>query len=352
MENKPNAEQKKQIEQFANELAWKKPKLNILKAKYRDQYTAISNALQEHLLCSYARGKLILPNLKAFNNESVAAFSDYSGEGSGKYNTYSVLVCGWNLVGPFHNKMKEIRQKHSLGDKEISFKDFGMGQVARALPEYLVALNNLVPLLVTLAVDKRLATLFGPEPKASKSLLVETLEDTGLGSWKPNVAEKLVRIVHLVAFFVGLLTNDGQKIFWMTDHDEISPNEEQFKNSLALFQRVLGLYARDGYKFPIIGGAIPFAERSIEMLDLLSVTDVVAGSLEQYLTQKDLAGVEGIQVKPGADHVLRWLAHDGIGIKKLNILMRPGTEGMIQPTILELSLKEPPQNMAFIPINV
>jgi hypothetical protein len=160
------------------------------------------------------------------------------------------------------------------------------------------------------------------------------------------------RIVHLVAFFVGLLANDGQKILWMTDHDEISPNEEQYKNSLALFQRVLGLYARDGYKFPIIGGAIPFVERSIEMLDLLSVTDVVAGSLEQYLTQIDLAGVEGIQVKPGADHVLRWLAHDGIGIRKLNILMRPGTGGMIQPTILELSLKEPPQNMAFIPINV
>jgi hypothetical protein len=317
MDHQPSSEEQRQFTSIANKLAWKDPDLNVLNTGQRE-YPLIATVLQENLKNVYQRGELILPDLRAYGNKSIAVFSDYSGEGPGNYATYSVLVCGLNLVGPFRSSMEKIRQAHGLGDKEIAFKHFGKGQVLRSLPEYLAAFNNQVPgLLVTLAIHKQLRTIFYPQGRAPKDTLVKILRDQNLGSWKSSVAEKLLRVVHLAAFFVGLLAHDGQNIFWMTDHDEIAPNSLQHNNTIALFQSVLELYRRDGFKFPIVGGAVPFAERCVSMLDLLSVTDVVAGSVEQYMTQLDSVGPDNIVGKDGSQHVLRWLAVNGIGTRKL-----------------------------------
>jgi hypothetical protein len=46
-------------------------------------------------------------------------------------------------------------------------------------------------------------------------------------------------------------------------------------------QRVLQLYTDKEHSFPLLGGARPFAEKSVDTLDLLSVTDIVAGALDQ-----------------------------------------------------------------------
>src|SRR4029077_2627973 len=129
----------------------------------------------------------------------------------------------------------------------------------------------------------------GPQEKSTYDFIVQTLAEHGLGKRKRHVAEKLVRIVHLSAFLIGLLAHNNQKIFWMTDHDAICANNELHQQTLNLFQRVLGLYARPSYNFPLIAGARPFPERNLQMLDLLSITDVVAGSLAHYLSQRKKA---------------------------------------------------------------
>jgi hypothetical protein len=55
-------------------------------------------------------------------------------------------------------------------------------------------------------------------------MLVKLLEDMGLGGREPREVEKLLRIVHMVAYLIALLGVDGQKIFWMSDHDAICAN--------------------------------------------------------------------------------------------------------------------------------
>jgi hypothetical protein len=55
--------------------------------------------------------------------------SDYGGESTGDYYVYSALACGYGVTGVFNTRMKSIRTEHHLGDKEIAFKDFGMGQL-------------------------------------------------------------------------------------------------------------------------------------------------------------------------------------------------------------------------------
>jgi hypothetical protein len=341
------------LRDHANTLAWKNPDLNVLRPDLAGQYPAIAETLQEHIKRSDRRLRLVLPDLRAFGNKTVAVFSDYGGEATdAKYFTYSTLVCGWNLTYDFLQMMKDVRARHRLVAKEIAFKDFGMGQLQRALPGYLAALNSVPGFLLTLAIDKRLRTLFGPDTKESRDQITRQLRELDVGERKPKVNEKLLRIVHIATFLTGLLAHDGQNIFWMTDHDSISPTPEMHGKTLKLFDLVLAGYARQGYTFPCLGGAFPFEKRDLDTLDLLSATDIVAGALDKHLMQRQTQTADDIAVRQSCDRVLQWLAHDGLGLKKMNVVMRPGTKGAIEAATLEFNLADPPKDPTVIPIDV
>jgi hypothetical protein len=81
-----------------------------------------------------------------------------------------------------------------------------------------------------LAIDKRLQSLFGPVGRGTKKFSADTLRSESLGERKPDVNEKLLRVAHIAAFLTGLLIHDGQKIFWMTDHDSICATSEMHEN--------------------------------------------------------------------------------------------------------------------------
>src|SRR5882762_407657 len=176
-----NLESGKRLTELANQLVLKHPDLNILCKHPRGEYPILTESLEHLLRERDAKHKLFLPNLIAFENDAIGIFSDYSGEGSGNYYAYSVLVCGYRFTGVFGEKLKRIRDKFHLGDKEIAFKDFGMGQLQASLPEYLAAADALPGFLCTLAVDKRINTLFGPQDPSTSSKLVQLLEEIGLG---------------------------------------------------------------------------------------------------------------------------------------------------------------------------
>jgi len=226
---------------FANEAAWKRPDLDILREQYKGQYSTFIEIVQEKILMSHRRGKLILPNLAAFGNSSVGVFSDYGGEHKeSKYLTCSVLVCLWDFRDLFSEKIKEIRQQYQLGNKEISYKDLRMGQVQRALPDYLLTLSNFLPgFLLNLAVHKNVSEVFRSSAKETNDLLEAAFKSIGVKGRKPKVNEKLIRVTELVAFLTALLGKDGQKVFWMTDHDEISPTNAKHEETLKVFNALL-----------------------------------------------------------------------------------------------------------------
>ena len=87
-------------------------------------------------------------------------------------------------------------------------------------------------------------------------------------------------------------------------------------------------------------------------LDLLSATDVTAGAIEQFLSRSDTAPAEDVRVKQGCDLVLKWLAHDGVGLKKMNVIVRPGEKRAINAATLEFGLKDAPSNLVIIPVKV
>jgi hypothetical protein len=349
-EQTKNQDCTKRLIDFANRLALKRPDLSILRSHPREEYSVLTESLEYLLKERDTQRKLILPDLCAFRNSAIGIFSDYSGEGSGNYYTYSVLVCGYGFIGPFNERMKVVREKYQLGDKEIAFKDFGMGRLRASIPDFLVAADTLPGFLCTVAVDKRISTLFGPLDRSTPKRLALLLEENGLGGRKPREVEKLLRIVHITAFLTALLAADRQKIFWMSDNDSICANPEQHRSMLALFERVLSIYARPGVSFPVLGGALPFQPRSVEMNDLLSLPDVVAGSIAQYLSKSDTERKEEIVVKEGAETVLCFLAGDGVGLKKATFIIRLNAGGFIERGAVEFSLVDPTANAMFIPI--
>ena len=179
-------------------------------------------------------------------------------------------------------------------------------------------------------VDKKVRTLFGEQSKAAVTDRLQLLRDHGFGEWKPQVGEKLLRVTHTAAFLTALLSRENQKVFWMSDHDAICSTPEVQNRTLTLFARLIDLYAR--HKLEMAGGATPFEGHSTDLIDLLSVADLVAGSLAHFLPRRDAAGVEqdNIAVKSGADTVLKWLGHQGVGMKKMTVLVRLNAAGNLE----------------------
>lgn len=237
----------------------------------------------------------------------------------------------------------------SIGHKEIAFKDFGMGQLRRMLPPYLRLVDQYVSGLVfTLVVDKSIPSLFGPAETLRH--LVTALEEHGYGSVVPKVAEKLFRVVHTTAFLLALLGHQGQKIFWMTDNDAIGETSKKHKQLLAVLNGVLPLYTTKAFSF--LGGARPFQPKAFEYLDLLSVADVAAGAVAQCLSSIDATGHDKARIKEGGDHVLRWLCHDSITLKKFCMIVKRDAKGDIGCGPVNFEARTPIADEVFIPMQL
>jgi hypothetical protein len=244
--------------------------------------------------------------------------------------------------------MAALRKSSGIGQKEIAFKDFRHGPSRRMLPAYLRLTDQYISgLLFTVVVDKSIPSLFGPGDSETLRKMAEALEQTGYGALPPKVAEKLFRVVHCIAFLLALLGHPGQKIFWMMDHDPIGETPERHSKLLEILLKVLPLYTTKSFGF--LGGARPFTPRAFEELDLLSVSDIAAGAIAQCLTSIDTVGEENAQIKPGADHVLRWLCHNSLTLKKFAMTVRRLPNGVPGVGPIDFEARDPIPDELFIP---
>lgn len=317
-----DSDTKKKFDDYGRKVTMREPKVSVLSEEKYDQYILPVKSLDSCLKNKLKLKKLLLPELRNNGNETIAIYSDYGGEASDSaYYTYSFLVCGWNHSFAFHDLMTDLRKKYHLNDKEISFKDLKFGPVKRSLDEYLTGLHNFVPgLLVTIAIDKNIKSIFGDK---LPEYVLDGIKDAGFGEWKPDVTEKVMRIVHCVSYLVALLSNSGQNIYWNTDNDSIVANPEKQGDFLNLFDSVLTLYTDN--KFKNIGLSLPFDERSVRQIDLLSCADLAAGAVEHYFTNLKKKGEQTI--KGEANKILEWLGRDGVALKKHTIIIEKKTDG-------------------------
>ncbi len=294
------------------------------------------------------RKDLLLPNFS--ETDTVAIFSDYGGEiGNSKYLTYTFTFVNYDLLGLFGSEISKIRKKYRLNDpyKEVSFKDLRYGPINRALDDYLSLIDFAVHGLVfTVIVDRSITSLLGDNSVETQKKAAEELEANGFGHWKPKSAEKLQRIIMTIAYLTRLLVPSGKKIFWMTDEDSIVANSKLLNSTGRIFNNAIHQF--DDVSYDLVGYATPFEKGKDPLfLDLLSISDLVAGSIEHYFTRKTV--LDNLTIKDGANKILMWHAHQGFGLKKLSLVITSENEGLLG-RFVDFKLVEPPDNPEYINI--
>jgi hypothetical protein len=77
------------------------------------------------------------------------------------------------------------------------------------------------------------------------------------------------------------------------------------------------------------------------MNDLLSLADVVAGSVAQYLTKSDTESPEEIVVKDGAEKVFLFLGTEGIRLRKATFVIRLNNNSEVAAGPMEIAARIP-----------
>ncbi len=317
-----------------------------------EELPLLFKSLNQGMGVRLSRGELVLPNFK--NCETVAIFTDYGGESKdSKFFTYTVTLVGYNQLTFFEKKMSEIREKYKLNNpiKEIGFKDLRYGPIRDSLEEYLLAINNFVNgISFTLVVDKEIHSLAEENKKESKYLIAKILEERGFGTYKADVAEKVYRITNLISYLVHLLVPNGKKIFWMSDHDATIETEDMHKNMGNLLNNAI--YSYENVEYGTVVFAKPFAkEEDTLFLDLLSISDLIAGAIEHYLTRQKKFASSDFKISKGADQILMWLANNGLAFKKSTYIIRyDNQQKAYNGSFLDFRLNEPLNNASYVDI--
>ena len=311
--------------------------------------TPIFSLLNESLLSRHKRKQLLLPNFS--ETETVAIFSDYGGEHKeSKYFTYTFLFVDYQTIGLFSENMIKIRNNYFKGDfkKEISFKDsHKYGPIRRCIDEYLgIANNQLNGLVFTLMVEKNITSLVSSDDKQGIKSLVDTFFENNLGKWKGGVLEKGLRILFTMSYFCKLLIPSGKKVFWMTDHDSIMPNDEKTTQMATVFKNCL-----NSVKYPPVYDVIGYTNKPFDyeedefhFRDLLSIADMVAGSIGYYYQNEENKTQTN---NDAAIKTCKWLPGQGVGLKKLNLVIRKESTGF-RGGMIDFMNSDPVQNTKYV----
>ncbi|MCX2709044.1 hypothetical protein [Pseudomonas sp. DCB_BG] len=270
-------------------------------------------------------------------DEKVAVISDFGGEHKeADFYTYSFLIVSYSKIGPFIDAITELRRKHNILEpySEFAFKDLNYGPRKRALPEFLDIADSLLHgALVTLAVDKKIESLFGKTKKTAYPNIKKTFIDAGLGDWKFEPAEKALRISHAISFFASLTTHNNQRLLWYCDNDATNDNEKFFNDTKAILNSTLSMYLT--HTFEILGFAKSFSVKS-HLDDLLSIADLSAGIIQDIMTRHHS---ESDQIQEKKIPLLKWLTKRSTFLTKITIQMLQLPNGDLGSSLV--SFKKP-----------
>jgi hypothetical protein len=189
--------------------------------------------------------------------------------------------------------------------------------------------------VVTVAIHKRIETVFGTSKKEAHAFIKKQLATMDLGQWKGSIAEKTLRICHAIAVFTALTTQEKQRILWYCDADAINEDarDRHSKHTQNIFVRVLGMYCQHG--FDIVGFGKSFADKS-HLDDLLSIPDLAAGIVQDLLQAHD-TGNDKISGGAGKEALIRWIATQGRFLSKIVIQISKLPNGEVGSGLVQIA---------------
>ena len=277
----------------------------------------------DDVIRSYNRDARFLQMPSFQGADAIGVFSDYAGtHKQAKVQTYSFLFVDFGALGTFDERVKEIRAHANLPiTREIAFKELRSGSVVSALPHLLRAADQLPGLLFTLVVDKDVPSIIGSDPKTPKFIRAQ-LKALGFHSWQSDEeAERLIRVLHSVCYWLCMLGRDGMKTLWMTDNDSILGRSDYPEEFPMAYAGAIGLF--DPPDFSILGTAKSFevAAQQPYPHEAVSIADLVAGALCAYFSDVEIGNFHKKR-HPAIGEILTFLMHQSVFLKKLTFVAR------------------------------
>ena len=297
------------------------------------------NTLSTSIAKAERRHPGIIPDLRRM--PTLLLGSDYGGmHRSADFEVISLLASNLEAVPTWDRARTKVRNRLLPDERRISFKSLNDRHQRAAVGPFLDAANQLRGLLFTVAIHRRVQSVFKKRGKLEKSDLMSP----ELAGWKTTTAERALRVIHLGNLLLRGLSRAGQDVLWMTDQDEIVANESRLRSFVNLFATVSGHYIPHAMRHVRIGTTVSdTGRRDIE--DYVAVCDVAAGALQHCLTDD---GAQMVLKAPSlflprecktsnkASEILIWLSNNECPLKRLTFLLDESSAGQLQITTLRL----------------
>jgi hypothetical protein len=303
---------------------------------------SVLRIINEKIAERHAASKSYLPSFAGAS--SLVVGSDYSGEHAGaKYLGFTFVILPdeswrrWDAARIF------IRERRGIGRRRMAYSKLGDGLKRAALDDLIAALLAQSGLAISLIVSKRLKSIFGTSGQVDR---VQWAVDHCSG-WKPAEIEKMLRVVHVVAFFVAGIVSSGQEVRWVTDHDAIVANESRFNEMATVWKAVLSQYLTVAPRN--VHCSTSFTS-PLEVEDFVAIPDLIGGALVDLFTahhrrgdvvSEDSAIRHPDNLSEKAKGIVGWLASPGI-LRRLVYTVEPGPcQGSVEITDINLSALAP-----------
>jgi hypothetical protein len=161
----------------------------------------------------------------------------------------------------------------------MSYKGLNDAFRRGALGTFLDAANQIPGLLLTFAIDRGVHSLFRRDDRDT----VRSPELNLLAGMSSITAERTMRVIHLASLCLRGTTRADQDVLWITDEDEIVPNEKRLRRFVDLFTAVSSHYLVHDLRHLRIGTTrLDTGRRDVE--DLVAICDLAAGALQDNLS--------------------------------------------------------------------
>lgn len=193
------------------------------------------------------------------------------------FDTYTFLMLDLAKNVEWLARQHRFRNAILRNSRRMSFKTLNDGMRRRALVPFMRAAAGIEGCLVQFAISK-----------VGGSLFTGVSEDEGgaalLKRWKPNVQERLLRVLHLSAFLLSGLSVPSQDVLWIIDEDDIAANVPMLTDLTELFARVVSSYNSHTLGHLRCGTTATTNDGSLVLEDLAAIADLTTGALGELCT--------------------------------------------------------------------
>jgi len=193
------------------------------------------------------------------------------------FDTYTFLILDLAKNHEWLAWQRHFRHAILKNCRRMSFKALNDGMRRRALVPFMRAAAGIEGCLLQFAISKAGGSLFtgASEDKLGGELLKR---------WKPNVQERLWRVLHLSAFLLSGLSVSGQDVIWVIDEDDIAANVTMLTDLTELFGRVLSSYSSQNLGHIRCGTTATTGIGGLALEDLAAIADLTTGALGELCT--------------------------------------------------------------------